>query len=127
MNQSLWRKGGYNQYMWPAEEKYFKGARLGEYARPLITNRNLLGYLNRAPVPLSASEDELGLLAQASSSTRRARQAATYAKSAADKAIAFYRAAKLKARAVFQDPPISVLPTADVFPLYSASLPSVDP
>merc|ERR1712048_406174 len=50
--------------------------------------------------------------------------AATYAKSNADKANQFFRIAMRKAKNLLRDPPILVNPTADVFPLYSASMAS---
>ncbi|CAJ1362159.1 unnamed protein product [Effrenium voratum] len=121
MYQSLWRKNGGDLNLWPKEERYYKGPRLGEYARPIIMNRNVLGYLNQAPVPLSAAEDELSLVAEASGGARRAKAHALYAQQAAEKARAFYKLAKARARALFlPDPPISVKPTADVYPMYSA-------
>ena len=121
MYQSLWRKNGGDLNLWPKEERFYKGPRLGEYARPLVMNRNVLGYMNQAPVPVSPAEDELTLVAHASSAAKRARAHAEYAQQAAEKAQAFYKAAKSRARALFiPDPPISVKPTADVYPMYSA-------
>ena len=121
MYQSLWRKNGGDLNLWPKEERFYKGPRLGEYARPLVMNRNVLGYMNQSPVPLSAAEDELTLVAHASSASKRARAHAEYARQAAEKAEAFYKAAKARARALFlPDPPLSVKPTADVYPMYSA-------
>ena len=126
MHQSLWRKNGADFNLWPKEERFYKGPRLGEYARPLVMNRNVLGYMNQAPVPLSAAEDELTLVAHASSAARRARAHAEYAQQASEKAEAFYKAAKARARALFYpDPPISVKPTADVYPMYSAGPTSI--
>eukprot|EP00419_Tripos_fusus_P072901 CAMPEP_0172880990 /NCGR_PEP_ID=MMETSP1075-20121228/116345_1 /TAXON_ID=2916 /ORGANISM="Ceratium fusus, Strain PA161109" /LENGTH=97 /DNA_ID=CAMNT_0013733329 /DNA_START=1 /DNA_END=290 /DNA_ORIENTATION=+ len=55
MNQSLWRKHGGDVRYWPPEERNYRGARLGEYARQLVTNKNVLGLPLQAPVPLSAS------------------------------------------------------------------------
>eukprot|EP00928_Gymnodinium_smaydae_P082776 TRINITY_DN66072_c0_g1_i1.p1 TRINITY_DN66072_c0_g1~~TRINITY_DN66072_c0_g1_i1.p1 ORF type:complete len:270 (-),score=37.93 TRINITY_DN66072_c0_g1_i1:10-819(-) len=122
MYQMLTKRYGAKK-RWPSEEEHYKGARLGEYARPLIMDRNVLGYLNKAPVPLGASEDELALMAQASAAARRATEAAVYARSAADKADQFLQAGIRKAARVLKDPPINVKPTADVFPFYSASMP----
>ena len=122
MNQSLWRKNGGDLNLWPKEERFYKGPRLGEYSRPIVVNRNVLGYLNQAPVPLSAAEDELTLVAHSNSAARRARAHAEYARQAAEKAEVFYNLAKQRARALFlPEPPISVKPTADVYPMYSAS------
>eukprot|EP00931_Biecheleriopsis_adriatica_P010377 TRINITY_DN111453_c0_g1_i1.p1 TRINITY_DN111453_c0_g1~~TRINITY_DN111453_c0_g1_i1.p1 ORF type:complete len:241 (-),score=53.11 TRINITY_DN111453_c0_g1_i1:12-710(-) len=122
MNQSLWRKNGANLGLWPEEERHYKGPRLGEYARPLIMNKNILGFPNQAPVPLSASEDELGLMAQSSSSALRAKNDAEYAQDQAVKAETFFKLAQARARALFgPDPPVIVKPTADVYPMYSAS------
>eukprot|EP00438_Fugacium_kawagutii_P022901 Skav224163 [mRNA] locus=scaffold2007:230157:230732:+ [translate_table: standard] len=127
MYQSLWRKNGGDLNLWPKEERFYKGPRLGEYARPIIVNRNVLGYLNQSPVPLSAAEDELTLVAHSNSAARRARAHAEYARQAAEKAEAFYNLAKQRARALFlPDPPISVKPTADVYPMYSAGCQSAD-
>lgn len=128
MYQSLWRKNGGDLNLWPKEERFYKGPRLGEYSRPIIVNRNVLGYLNQSPVPLSAAEDELSLVAHSNSAARRARAHAEYARQAAEKAEAFYELAKRRARALFlPDPPISVKPTADVYPMYSAGCQSADP
>lgn len=131
MNQGLWRK--YNRdlsdtttFRWPPEEKHYKGARLGEYSKPLIINENLLGFMNKAPVPLSESEDEMTLMAQASAASRRAMQAAVYSAAASDKAKQFYLLALMKAKALFRDPPVYVRPTADIFPLYSASTQAIE-
>ena len=91
------------------QERFYKGPRLGEYARPLVMNRNVLGYLNQSPVPLSSSEDELTLLSQSHGGALRARAHAEYAAQAAAKAQEFYRLAKQRARALFlPEPPISV-------------------
>ena len=121
MYQSLWRKNGGDFNLWPKEERFYKGPRLGEYARPLVMNRNVLGYINQAPVPPSPAEDELTLVAHANSAAKRARAHAEYARQASEKAEAFYRVAKARARDLFYpEPPISVKPTADVYPMYSA-------
>jgi len=79
MHQSLWRKFGPDLHFWSPEEKAYKGARVGEYARPLIMEANKLGYPNKAIVPFGASEDILGLVAQAGVAARRSRHAAVYA------------------------------------------------
>eukprot|EP00405_Crypthecodinium_cohnii_P044013 CAMPEP_0206580192 /NCGR_PEP_ID=MMETSP0325_2-20121206/33004_1 /ASSEMBLY_ACC=CAM_ASM_000347 /TAXON_ID=2866 /ORGANISM="Crypthecodinium cohnii, Strain Seligo" /LENGTH=255 /DNA_ID=CAMNT_0054086159 /DNA_START=21 /DNA_END=788 /DNA_ORIENTATION=+ len=123
MGQSPYRMWWLDKDMWPPEERYYKGARLGEYARPPITNENVVGFPLRAPVPLSQSEDELTLAAEASAESKTAREAAVYAVSAANKADAFYRLAMRKVKRLLRDPPLSVRPTADVFPLYSAAVP----
>merc|ERR1712048_1233050 len=82
--------------------------------------------MNQAPVPLPGSDDELALMAQSSAAARRAVHAATYSRSAADKAAQFFKIAIRKAKNVFKDPPLLVMPTADIFPLYSASMASDD-
>eukprot|EP00929_Paragymnodinium_shiwhaense_P107274 TRINITY_DN73362_c0_g1_i1.p1 TRINITY_DN73362_c0_g1~~TRINITY_DN73362_c0_g1_i1.p1 ORF type:complete len:256 (+),score=41.15 TRINITY_DN73362_c0_g1_i1:119-886(+) len=124
MNQTLWKKFGGKKGSWPQEELHYRGARLGEYARPTIMNKNLVGYLGSAPVPLSASDDELALMAQSSAAAKRAMSAAIYAQTAAAKADRFAKLGFVKLHRLLQDPPISVRPTADVFPFYSAALPA---
>ena len=59
--------------------------------RGFLRPGNVLGYLNQAPVPLSAAEDELSLVAEASGGARRAKAHALYAQQAAEKARAFYK------------------------------------
>merc|ERR1711924_62817 len=82
-----------------------------------------VGYLNQAPVPMSASEDLLTLMSEAGVGSRRARHAALYAKQSVGQAEEFFRLAQRRARQILRDPPITVRPGGDVYPLYSASMP----
>jgi len=59
----------------PPEEDWYAGARLGEYAKPLIMGEHKVGYLNQAPVPMSQSEDLLTLVSESGVGSRRARHA----------------------------------------------------
>lgn len=131
MGQTAWQKwrvnarGGhkFGGVSVPPEEDWYLGAKLGEYARPLIMGEGKVGYLNQAPVPMSPSEDLLTLMSEAGVGSRRARHAAMYAKMSAAQAEEFFRLAQRRARQIFHDPPISVRPGGDVFPFYSAASP----
>jgi hypothetical protein len=135
MYQSMWSKwrnmgamlgkGPTLSGQYPPEEDWYSGARLGEYARPLVMGPGKVGYLNQAPVPMSQSEDLLTLVSEAGVGSRRSRNAAIYAKQSAGQAMEFFRLAQRRARQIFHDPPVSVLPGADIWPMYSASVPVV--
>lgn len=130
MGQLPWQKWRYFNKLKtgvsvPPEEDWYAGARLGEYAKPLIMGENKVGYLNQAPVPMSQSEDLLTLVSESGVGSRRARHAALYAKASAAQADEFFRLAQRRARQIFHDPPLSVTPGADVFPLYSAAAPAL--
>lgn len=73
-----------------------------------------------ALVPASARNDALDLVTQANTAAQRSQREAAYAASAAEIARRFYRLAAREAKTIWHDPPISVAPTADVFPFYSA-------
>jgi hypothetical protein len=107
----------------PPEEDWYSGARLGEYGRPLVMAEGKVGYLNQAPVPMSETEDFLTLAAESGVGSRRARNAALYARASAGQAEEFYRLAQRRMRQVLRDPILTVRPGADVYPLYSASMP----
>jgi len=107
----------------PPEEDWYAGARLGEYAKPLIMDEEKVGYLNQAPVPMSQSEDLLTLVSESGVGSRRARHAALYAKASAGQAEELFRLAQRRMRQVLRDPPLSVFPGGDVYPFYSASMP----
>jgi len=126
MHQLMWAKWkgvGTMSPTVPPEEDWYAGARLGEYARPLIMGPERVGYLNQAPVPMSPSEDLLTLVSEAGVGSRRATNAAVYAKQSAGQAMEFFRLAQRRARQIFHDPPVSVRPGGDVWPFYSASSP----
>eukprot|EP00747_Dinoflagellata_sp_TGD_P180772 gnl/TRDRNA2_/TRDRNA2_33805_c0_seq1.p1 gnl/TRDRNA2_/TRDRNA2_33805_c0~~gnl/TRDRNA2_/TRDRNA2_33805_c0_seq1.p1 ORF type:complete len:218 (+),score=38.31 gnl/TRDRNA2_/TRDRNA2_33805_c0_seq1:9-662(+) len=124
MYQGLYEKFGPDHKDWPLEEQHYQGAHLGEYARPPVLGEKTLGGLPQATLPLGASEDELSLISQSASAARRARHAATYTASAAATARLFLHQAQVRARELFGgEAPISVMPTADVFPRYSAASP----
>lgn len=137
MTQSLWKKWvtkvaipvpGRDQYAAPPEDKFYTGARLGEYARPpILGEEGEAGGLLQAPVPFGQSEDLLGLIAQAGVEARQARHAAIYAKTAVAQANEFYHLARRRAKQIFRAPPISVIPGSDVFPMYSAASPVPPP
>lgn len=130
MSQSMWQK-------WkavtkqirgiPAEEDTYAGARLGEYARPVadMEDEEENGSLNEAPVPMSQAQDMLTLVSESGVGSRRARHAAMYAKQTAKQAEEFFRLAQRRARQIFHDPPVTVLPGADVYPFYSAASPAM--
>lgn len=109
----------------PPEEDWYAGARLGEYARPLIMDENKVGYLNQAPVPMSQSEDLLTIISEAGVGSRRARHAALYAKASAGQAEEFFRLAQRRLRQVLRDPPLTVAPGGDVYPMYAAAAPAL--
>lgn len=135
MNQTMWSKwrdANSICHPWstdctniPPEEDWYAGARLGEYARPLIMGENKVGYLNQAPVPMSQSEDLFTLVSESGVGSRRARHAALYAKQSAGQAEEFFRLAQRRLRQVLRDPPLTVRPGADVYPLYSAAAPAL--
>lgn len=126
MHQAMWAKwrgmGTFSGTV-PPEEDWYAGARLGEYARPLIMGPQRVGYLNQAPVPMSPSEDLLTLVSEAGVGSRRASNAAMYAKQTAGQAMEFFRLAQRRARQIFHDPPVTVRPGGDVWPFYSAASP----
>mmetsp|Transcript_7677 Transcript_7677/g.16992 ORF Transcript_7677/g.16992 Transcript_7677/m.16992 type:complete len:219 (+) Transcript_7677:70-726(+) len=122
MYQLLWHKFKHKTGSWPKEEKYYEGARLGEYAKPPVLEENKLGGLPLATLPFSESEDVLALIAQARGASARARHAATYAVNTTAQAKQFYSLARAKLRMVFPEPITYVAPTANVFPMYSAAM-----
>lgn len=128
MNQTMWRKMVKNSLMGnvapPPEEEWYLGARLGEYAKPLVMGDDKVGYLPMAPVPFSASEDLLAQIAQSGVQARAARHAAMYAKAATKQAEEFFQLARRRAKQILRPPLMTVLPGADVFPFYSASSPA---
>merc|ERR1719221_1853200 len=74
---------------------------------------------------MSQSEDLFTLISESGVSSRRSRNAAIYAKQSAGQAMEFFRLAQRRARQIFHDPPVSVLPGADVYPMYSVTAPVV--
>merc|ERR1712139_447431 len=130
MNQAMYEKWRYYSRLGtgvqvPPEEDWYAGARLGEYGRPLVMSENKVGYLNQAPVPMSNTEDLLTLVSESGVGSRRARHAALYAKASAGQAEEFFRLAQRRLRQVLRDPPMTVTPGADVYPMYAASAPAL--
>mmetsp|Transcript_616 Transcript_616/g.1044 ORF Transcript_616/g.1044 Transcript_616/m.1044 type:complete len:286 (-) Transcript_616:2-859(-) len=128
MTQGMWKKmlkyARMGNLAPPKEEDWYGGARLGEYARPLIMGPEEVGYLPMAPVPFSSSEDLLAQIAQSGVQARTARHAALYAKTAVKQAEEFFHLARRRARQIFRPPLLTVMPGGDVFPNYSACSPA---
>merc|ERR1719218_280840 len=72
---------------------------------------------------MSQSEDLLTLVSESGVGSRRARHAAMYAKQSAGQAEEFFRLAQRRLRQVLRDPPLTVTPGADVYPMYAAEAP----
>eukprot|EP00927_Polykrikos_kofoidii_P042797 TRINITY_DN36850_c0_g1_i1.p1 TRINITY_DN36850_c0_g1~~TRINITY_DN36850_c0_g1_i1.p1 ORF type:complete len:243 (+),score=28.82 TRINITY_DN36850_c0_g1_i1:137-865(+) len=121
-HQSLSKKLGRLPSSMPISNQAVSGALLGEASQPNVAEKDVMAYLQSGLAPPSASEDELAFVAQAGEAARRAKHAAVYARVTADQANKFMQAAATRAAELLRDPPISVLPTADIFPFYSASM-----
>lgn len=126
MGQSRYKAFNTWKKFWPKEDVYYQGARLGEYNRPNVFAPNAIGPLASAPVPIDKSEDELRLIWQSGSAAARARHAAWYSQKMTAEARRFFALAQKKVKDVVNvELPVTVVPGADVFPLYSASAPSL--
>eukprot|EP00397_Hematodinium_sp_SG-2012_P066428 GEMP01099531.1.p1 GENE.GEMP01099531.1~~GEMP01099531.1.p1 ORF type:complete len:195 (+),score=33.20 GEMP01099531.1:37-621(+) len=125
MYQRMWRERGGNMQSWdPVTDRFYTGARLGEYGRPPMMGHQTLLPANLAVLPMPYAEDPLTILQQAGSQAAIANQAAAVSKNYAALARQLYKTLRERGDVAFSwAPPIYVTPTSHVYPLYSACAP----